>query len=211
MTALIAFALPDAGYVYSDGAVPWPDGRISHFSQKITIFGQLRAVVGVTGAAEFQSQLAERCGDVATFDELRSTFSDLVRETHAYVLSHISVDPRLTALLVGWSEKEDRCEIYTVDSDAGVAAAWSRQGPGRASLSSYTPELASEIARGGLTLEDAAKNPAKLGPELMEAYRRAFIPATVGGFCQETVITAEGVTTRVVRRWPDRVGERIVG
>jgi hypothetical protein len=53
-------------------------------------------------------------------------------------------------------------------------------------------------------------DPAVDGLKVFEILRRHRVPgAMVGGFVQLTTVTRDEISTRVIHRWPDRVGEPI--
>ncbi|MGA4555514.1 hypothetical protein [Methylorubrum aminovorans] len=72
-----------------------------------------------------------------------------------------------------------------------------------------SPDLMGRLGVMGLTGGMASFDPLRDGVRIMQAQRDLRFPhpvtgemqPAVGGFCQHTVITAQGISTRVVERW----------
>ena len=73
-----------------------------------------------------------------------------------------------------------------------------------------SPELMSRLRDMGLTGGMASFDPVQDGLRIMRAQRGLRFPhpvtgemqPAVGGFCQHTVITAQGISTSILERWP---------
>jgi hypothetical protein len=173
----------------------------------------------VLGGAIFAAAAAER---FETFDELVAGAPDLLDViVNAGGLLAASGEPRLQVFIAGWAESGP--ESYVVNSHEGIQ-------PGMVPgilypldpFSASPLPSAADLDRVGWssTVADITKFDAERhGAVLVEAQRHMrFVPPNGGPPCHQvgvhvalTEITREGITQRIVHRWPDdRIGELIV-
>jgi hypothetical protein len=107
-------------------------------------------------------------------------------------------------LMAGWSEARGRPECWVVDSGKEAAGAQQIMNTGAPS----SPDLMGRLGAMGLTGGMASFDRPHDGLRIMRAQRDLRFPhpvsgkmqPAVGGFCQHTVITAQGISTRIVER-----------
>jgi hypothetical protein len=190
----------------------------------------MRAALSATGPAtlgEFIAEHVER--EFSSFDELVAGGSERIRGLfRQYVDTYRNGDAVSTLMLIGWHEKENRPAAYGLDMQtAGSKADWVKansphpEGFGAAHELTelrigFMPPPTAEImiAAGYDILGDLdAKDPATDLVHLLEIQRRMTIDGVsyVGGHAVLTSVTADGVSQKVVHRWPDdQPGEKIV-
>lgn len=220
MSCRIGICTASSAYLLTDGATMAPrqsDGVLVSIETKQACViprgpqGQ-QGVVAIMGWAlpvrRFIAEARERCLDFDTLvDEAPRLWRDI----------RIAMPPRpdqsYSGLLSGWSERRQQVEMYELDSR------W--------------PPTGSEIivhVTGASTNEDAtsqaflarfgedpeAFHPHRDGITFFEEMRRhtqqfEIGPPRhyVGGFIQATRLTRHGADSRIIHRWPDRVGEPI--
>jgi hypothetical protein len=206
MSALIVVCASDAVHILTDGAATYLDTGIvaAIHSKQIP----LRNGAVVTGAGSY--------GAIAGFAELAANLGrDEVREAAPElwkrVCDTLPARQDLCILAVaGWSDTEGRPWVEPFRGD----------GDGRLGFETFvvfpttgTPDCTTRFLDRFLGDPDAFE-PAD-GVALIEElrciprqYQHGEYPA-VGGFVQHTKITGDGATTRVVRDWPDLIGQRI--
>ena len=220
MTAVAAILTDKAAHLISDGAVINPDGTVAGFVAKQVVLPHLSAVLCLRGMREFIPHVANIVG---LTDRLGPAGFDQLREIAPFLLRKFSEGLSQAAQYRGASGLFD---VFV----AGISEA---QGPAAYLISNHDghrlePFDVFDIAEGvcipddDAALEAARKaivlgaDPAAVSTGLLEAMRRVKVAdvherttCQAGGFGQLTTVTAEGMTTRVVCTWPDRVGERL--
>jgi hypothetical protein len=124
---------------------------------------------------------------------------------------------RCSVALAGYSEKNQRVMMHVVHEHDGGAAEvefWPDT-PGYITAPGNTPEIVKTFtARFSANFDsfDAGRD----GVELFETLRRHSKRDSevgpyhsVGGYLQYTTITREGISSRILKHWPDRTGHRI--
>ena len=209
LTALHAYVRESAVHVLTDGWLRGPEGQVFGTAQKMRILGHLPAVVSGRGPSELPEYFADRARwRFATFDEAVKDMG----KTYSIALAQFGeACPQARArpnmiLMAGWSEERGRPECWVVDSGNEAAGA---QGIMNTCAPS-SPELMGRLRDMGLTGGMASFEPVRDGLRIMRAQRDLRFPhlvsgemqPAVGGFYQHTVTTADGITTRIVDRWP---------
>lgn len=219
MSAMNAFLSPQAVHIATDGAGYLPDGRTVCGVQKVAILAHLPCVIAVRGAIELLSLAAEAATRGAqTFDALASRVGAFCKAVHqtaeagAEAYGQPFPFTRSDFLIAGWSEARGRLETYAVTSAAdGEFEPWTARlyfGGDDTILSPYTDEVgaavdAIEAELGG----DLAAKPEAAALRVIEVQRalrlKDFADSPCGVFCQLTTLTREGISTKILRRWPD--------
>ncbi|WP_162242233.1 hypothetical protein [Methylobacterium sp. Leaf123] len=209
MTALHAYVRESAVHVLTDGWLRGPEGQVFGTAQKVRILGHLPAVVSGRGPSELPEYFADRARwRFATFDEAVKDMG----ETYSIALAQFEVaNPTARArpnmvLMAGWSQARSRPECWVVDSNNEAAGAQQIMN----TCAPSSPELMGRLRDLGLIGGMASFDPLRDGLRIMRAQRDLCFPhpvscelqPAVGGFCQHTVITADGITTRILERWP---------
>ncbi|MBB4262667.1 hypothetical protein [Bradyrhizobium sp. CIR3A] len=185
--------------------------------QKVGLLAHVPAVVAVRG----NMALAR---NFAAFDELSpgGTFEDFVDFVPAFLEMFVpqveaaQKQPKLKLSneihVCGYSALRDRLEHYFITTGTEY------QPFGREPYQMYleterstASPMPSEDARTAAKcryVDADAFDPADHGIKLMEAQRLTY-PEYIGLFVQVSRVTRHGVSSQVIHRWPDRIGERI--
>lgn len=208
MTALNALVRSDRVHLMTDGAAYSPDGAIEGSMSKVHILAHLPAALSFRGPVYFWSALVARL-DVSgcrTFDELLGGIADEVRMC-LMIGARMHGPAHVEVIVAGWSHERDRPECYLIDSKAGGELTPAPDGY----FSPMEPALQDKLTAGGWQLYDE-RNDARALLDLMRHQRaERFVigqqleAAPLGVFAQHTILTRDGVTSRIVQRWPEDV------
>ncbi|WP_461787608.1 hypothetical protein [Methylorubrum extorquens] len=203
----------------TDGAVFLPEGAVIGSMQKVYILAQADAVLAVRGPTFIGPTLygALNGASLTGFDELLSKLIPAVRHSldslglldpDAVAAASARLDLRRADIVVaGWSRARGRGEIHKLDTSADK---WrvEPQGDGFI-MPGENPALVERLQAHGWDLSDEQQDEQRL---LELVYHQSavddFLPngarfPTAGAFAQHTIITAQGISTRVVERWPE--------
>ena len=190
-------------------------GKVLGFMPKQFAAAIPQCMIGATGDTrtvfEFGRRLHLR--GIGTFDQLVEHAAELWRESLDAAHSERWRDlVGFQALaLAGWSKQREQLELYSLTSDESglsenlTVLATSPTPDTNAMLAGFIEALEADLE--AFTTED--------GIALFEQLRRypsqfaADTAPAVGGEIHRITITETGVSTKVVHRWPDQVGERI--
>jgi len=216
MTAVNIFCRPEAAYVLTDGAATAPDGTVVQLVQKVIILGHLNAVVASRGhLSVLFALLPTALTSAGSFDELAALFPEAIGGLAASAEEALKASPHpwIETYLCGWSEGRNAAVTWYAGNSHkrttdyfGDLECWSTTGPITSPLG---PNARDRLAAAGLDPKDGAFDPVTQGFALMDA-QRADPDAAVGGFCQLTTITRDGVSSRVIGRWTEQPGGMIV-
>lgn len=153
-----------------------------------------------------------------TFDDAADGIGEVVEEaveTYSGLLAQCSIGSSFDFLMAGWSESRDCGEVYGLSSiERPSVPAWAVQKVGQALISpddgvTLMERLKPHVAK----LNLATNDPLDVGLLMIEAQRH--ISAMQGGdrpvhgvgaFAQATTVTRDGISSRILRRWPDAIG-----
>lgn len=217
MTAIVAVTGPTRVDVLCDGAVYLPDGTLLDVMSKVWPLAGMRACVGGRGLAVMPPAFLIRAGwMVPTFDALVAHFAEILTELERTMRPRVGdAFDHHELVLAGWSESRDRGEVYFEQGHAEP----------RRVLRECTEVLVlgpdPDKHWAALQGKAAQFDPERDGLPIFEEMRarRMTLDATrpeaaeghgVGGFVDVTTITRDGLSKRILHRWPeDRVGEKI--
>ena len=235
MTAINIVIKSDSIVIMTDGV--WYDskGVVASIAPKVHLLPHIGAVVGVRGGG---SQLANNFiefihkGKTApsNFDELVVLAGMAIKHIHSMMVAHglfFDDSPDMDFVLCGWSLSKRTFESYVIPTahrdgfdEAGVKPFIANRLPEIAIVP--VPGAAEYSAAGWTEPEDTHSfDPMVHGIQLMEAQRLVVGPmdngagktgamgSGVGGFLQLTTITRDEIASRIIHRWPDKIGERI--
>lgn len=220
MTACNGLVQSSAAYLLTDGAYFDDDHRVMAIARKVWSFPHQRLAIAWHGRAsyyELEDALAERGAN--TQAGILGALPDVARQMHE---SNLRAAPQQSSgiglLIALWDEAAAEPQLWAIESDA------TRFGPRyvpfalvrlRHRLDTDDDEVAAIFGR-RLVLENAADfDVERDGLRLLEAQRldpwddpdgRHY---GVGGFAQLTRVDADGVHSKTLKLWPDRIGERI--
>lgn len=214
MSACNIFRIQDGVYMFADAASYWSDGTLGAVGQKISVLTHLNCAISCRGPAGFAEELAQAINTAyGSFDELVESFALAVSnfyfvDREKYALC--TTGPEVEVFLAGFSGSRNRPESYVVTSHSLNGPAWELQPLGPVAIAPYDAELDERLAR-----LDPGENVIDIGVALMEQQRLVRAPhagvgpsvAGVGGFCQMVAIGRDCITSAIVHRWPDVVGE----
>jgi len=225
MSAINAIVTTTAAHMLVDGLC-YHNGEVTKVdSEKAYVLRGMRAAVAATGDAKtayfFQAAIEQ---EFTKFEDVVAAGSEFfVQGFKAFANRFCSGNAVSNVVLIGWLEMENRPAAFGIDLVEG-AGNWasSRRSSGdpigilaELPIIAVPPPSLDEIMAANYPLGSAGD---PVGPEekilhLMEVQRR--IPADdgkfyVGGQAMLTTITAQGVTQRVIRQWPeDKPGELV--
>ena len=227
MSGIFTVAGPDSVWLYTDGAGTNPDGSLAWIGSKILLMPEWPGAVATrgVGALPWMLRLAWAQDVPSLNDALDRVVGDALAIGGHLVLNGYHDPLNWEVVLAGWSHRREAFEVWdvfgrsppdwteeqcreapplTLRQMKGTTASWPV--PDETILKTLWPSN-----QGGLL-------PADMAVPVMEAIRRKTYPMpgaasaeyhAVGGFIQETGIGRDGLSTSIIHRWPDRIGERI--
>jgi hypothetical protein len=222
VTAINVIQRPHAVHMLTDGAAYLPDGTLGLATQKVVAVAHLSAAFSARGPRLFMPLVGEHiAGAFKSFDEMVEGIIEVVRAASRDYLPLFDLcahGPTFQMVIAGWSTARRKPETYVLTDNGeklGIPS-WKLQPFGALLVMPWDEDTAARIR---LTKEEMAGrlDPVRDGLRILEAQR--FAKAIqgreteaahgVGGFAQLTTITAENITTRILKRWPDLVGEKL--
>lgn len=213
MTAINAWAGKDSATVYTDGSWIADDGRLAWIAPKVVPLPHMTAAMVVRGNSQTIHALN------SYLPALLTSFDQAVREAGPMMLDppkdlRAAMGPESFGgwqiMLLGYSEHiASFTGVFMQGTVENGERGWKVE-PFMRLVSPLSPDLASHV-------EPMQSDPGAIeAGGIMDRQRRilntdpAGVPGyVVGGFCQRTHITREGITTAIVRRWGDAIGEPI--
>lgn len=216
MSAYIGYAFHDRVELLTDGASTDDDGKLAATLTKVWTVPDLPFAMTGAGSQAMVERVALYLRGWANMTGVDGAL-DALR-----IMPRPDDDMSIVIAAVSEMEGPGLWVYSTRHNDYGfgkgpIPACTVTRWQGIASMGSgLEPE---DIQALGLTRDDFRDGLALGGLKIMEAYRakpcvsptRPDLPAGhyIGGHVDHTVVSASGVETRQVRRWPDVVGERI--
>ncbi|MBU4529769.1 MAG: hypothetical protein KUA43_08830 [Hoeflea sp.] len=216
MSAINVFLTDEAAHVFTDGAMYDLDagGKILGVCSKPLTLPHLNAVIASTGYIYVNYMLMGAICDsrVSSFDELKDHFGAIVKKASAEALKIPGMPKGLgffETVIAGWSERADRPQAYAMDRGFGGLDASRPMQTRKVYRKPDHPELPKTKRTEHVEAD---------GLSLMEDQRRLLFGShdapgleahAVGGFCQMTTVTRDGISMKILRRWPDFIGEPI--
>jgi len=219
MSAINTVIQADSVHLICDGASYDADGRLVSVGPKMQMLPHLNAAVACRGPRASVPLFADLLSAAAsTYDELKAEAPTFLRELRPMLdatFAHCELGADFDVVIAGISES-DGPDAYLICSHEryGVQPWTVVQFAGLAMM----PADAATQARVFASIPDNVDlvDPERDGRIILEAQRvfpidhggdRSFVG--VGGFAQLTSITRDGISTRVIHRWPDEIGEPI--
>jgi len=218
MTAINVLVRRDRVHVMTDGAVFLPEGEVIGSMQKVYILAQADAVLAIRGPTYIGPALygALNGSSLTGFDDLLAKLIPAVRHSldslrfldpEAVAAAGKRLDLRRADVVVaGWSRARGGGEIHKLDTSAEE---WRIEPQGEGFIMpGDNPALMERLQAHSWDLSDERQDERRL-LELVHHQcavddllpNGALFP-TAGAFAQYTVITAQGISTRIVERWP---------
>jgi len=211
MSAANIFVTDTAVHVFADGACYEPDtGIVQGFVSKIAKMPHIQAVAAITGTPPIRMLVESIVGekDYADFDECAARFGEDLRERVRKVPEYFDAGAFFVTI-AGWSAKAGAPRAFVLNGCRDNGVDGFRPRPVKTWIQ---PHDAGTV--GFKFDEERAED---CGLRLLEAQRRQrWSPIyskcefhAVGGFAEYTKLTQSEITTKVIHRWPDRIGEKI--
>lgn len=212
MSAINVLVQSDCVHLYTDAAAYQPDGRLDGIVQKARSMPHLNCAAAMRGAFVGFAPIMEEISAAGTsFDAQRENMPRLLQAcavAYDHLLSQCSHGPEFEVIIAGISETRGP-SAYLVPSHDHYGEPWSiidLEGLSATPASGVVHQRINEIAAG----RNADQlDPITDGLAIMEAQRAEGSGAFVGGFAQLTTVDADGVHSRIIHRWPDRIGRKV--
>jgi hypothetical protein len=220
MTLLNILRRGDRIHLLTDGAGLNDDALIDRFVSKVAIYPHLDTAIGFRGVHQVSTLFLSSFNSARSFDELRSTFRVTVKRQLAGIGDAVTRMHGPTAIqfdiaVVGWSRKNAApCGFFMSSTDRPGMPAF-KVIEVDSLITPSTDELYAELAP---ALADPAFNverdmvglAEKQRCRVIEPYGPKQIPTSlVGGFLQLTTVGEHEIISKIIHRWPDRVGTKI--
>lgn len=230
MSAFATLCRPEAGYLWTDGAIYDAETRLLQISRKAhPVEGMKLVVTGRGGSALptlFAEMLASECLTIDDLADDGEVITERFLEEHAGYIASLQeagakIDPQrkqaTDLVAMGWSARQNRPIVVLKTTWPEADGITFRVGD-----SFSAPAISAKAGRrlamrlgGGSSATEV--EPRSYGLALFDTMRKTPGDAAlgfagvyaVGGHVLETIVTAEGVSQRVVETWPDKIGERI--
>jgi hypothetical protein len=222
MSAIVLILHRHAAHLLTDGAGYSGDGRLQHIAAKAWSIPHLPAVIATRGAGLALPLLAHHFAALASFADLRRHAGDMlrtVRDRYRGIIDQADTGAAVQVVVAGMDDdRPSAFFVATDDSPAGRAFEVVPAGP--VAVMPATAEMLADLRPIMIRPSAEEIDPAVDGLAIMCAQRRhrdsvvghpRQPPAhLVGVHCQLTTITADGIIrSRILRRWPDKIGEEI--
>lgn len=211
MSAINVLIQSDRVHLYTDGAIYQSDGELAGIGPKVRMMPHINAAMAMRGAFLGLAPIAEELSAAPSFDALRAGIIDCLKKcavAYGHLLDQCSAGPDFEVVIAGMSETGGP-SAYLVASHSRYGDPWSivdLTGLSVTPASDAVHQSVFDIAAG----RDADHlDPIVDGLAIMETQRAERSGAYVGGFAQLTTIDADGVHSRIIHRWPDRLGEKV--
>lgn len=227
MTAINAIVQPSAVHMLTDTAVFDMDGRILRFRDKMAEFPDMRLAVAWTGYGSMSRASSRHKGAEKAIRELAggdqqkalAVIPALLRTMHQQNIAEIPTsDPAyasIACVVAMWCMKSNEGQVYMADSEPGAlhpeyqpyTLQRLRRFVNVGSKGAAAPEFDYE--------DDTRFRPEIEGLQLLEIQRgftqnmAGNADRGVGGQARWTKIDANGIRTKTLKRWPDKVGQLI--
>jgi hypothetical protein len=234
MTAINVIISNRAAHLITDGAVTDPSGKLLMLMGKTQTFPHLRSAIAVRGSKNLIPAIVDFAGSLGrSYDEVRDCAASKMRELAAtYEATLVGMyGPQVTQydfVMAGWSKEHNRPSAFAVVSHDGHPglSAWSQFDLGEYMLAPTSPGLVAEFERPlSEYVKDHAEGEAREGRESLGELARRIVERqrdiltivtpevgpvrNVGGYAQITTITRDTITSHILVRWNDLIGEKI--
>lgn len=216
MTAINVFRTKTQVHVITDGAMTSASGKMLSFGSKAHIYPHLQSVIAIRGSNQVALVLADTLSRNANdYDGLKvSALKVLSGElagsfTKLFAKLVPSNMRELDVVIAGWSKKLNRSDSFLIATHSKHPGVPAMQiidyGPYLIAppLLEATSDLQSRIDQ----LRDGTPSHviSQLAADLVTKQCQA--KNNVGGFCQLTTVTENLISSRIVARFSDKIGE----
>lgn len=198
MTLINILVDQDHARIYTDGALINPTDNVSvvGFTSKVIALPHLDAVMATSGSVSSSLNFYALIGSLSSTD-----FDDLAERIEEQVIAAAEHFAGAVLFLVGWSERGQRMRAFIMNHQAmGNRHPFARQDIGEFFM---PPPLNPRLGTADMIAVAESQRANTDRPHGLPAAH------VVGCFLQETIVAKEGSKTRIIHRWPDKVGEKI--
>lgn len=208
----------DAVHMFTDGGAFAQDGTLADIINKAHHLPHLHAVITSRGSYWFMNRMVSAIIERFTgFEELVSGISTLFREQyerHADTIAESEISFEIW--ICGWSSERNRPESYGLRSHGlthavhGVdAAPWMLASVHNMNLP-WDWDCATRLAGQPIeTVEDCGVAIAESQRQFRGVSPNGIEVTGIAGFIQQSTVTRDGVASKILKRWPDKVGELV--
>lgn len=215
MSAVNVLVQSNAVHLLTDAAIYQPDGMLSGLTQKVRSMPHLNCAAAMRGGYLGLAPIMEEISAAGTsFDSLKANMPALLRGCAAqylHLLDRCAAGPEFEVVIAGISET-DGPSAYVVPSHDRYGEPWTVTDLAGLVALPCDEHLLAEVQRiaDGRSADDL--DPIKDGLAIFDAQRAHPHLSNgdvcfVGGYAQLTTVTADGIASRIIRRWPDPVGK----
>ncbi|MGY3610452.1 MULTISPECIES: hypothetical protein [unclassified Bradyrhizobium] len=211
MSAINVLIQSSSVHVYTDAAIYQTDGTLAGIGPKVRPLPHTNAAMAMRGAYLGFAPIAEELSFARSFDALKRAIVPTLQacaEHYGHLLNQCAAGPDFEIVVAGVSETAGP-NAYIVSSHDRYSEPWTildLEGLSVTPANEAVHRIIGEIAN-GRAADDL--DPIVDGLAVLEAQRAGDAGAFVGGFAQLTTVTVDSVTSRILRRWPDEIGEKI--
>jgi len=221
MTAINVIKQYTSVSVITDGAGYRADGVLAFRVQKVFPLAHLNAVIATRGSPLFAPMFAYHASIRATeFDDLKRLAPEIAKEESSKAsAAQPDTDSEFDLFIAGWSETSGPSGYVLCNHARHGIQPWQAIDLGPINLSPHSEAIKAELDLAypkGVAADDF--DPVFDGLRGLEIQRKHPVEhhwekhglrahAAVGAFAQLTTVTAEAITTKILRRWPDEIGE----
>ncbi len=197
----------DEIFVYTDGATYLPDGTLIGSGPKISLAPHLPAVISSRGPMLLHEAFTGLAGQFDSYDTIKASAASIAAEAIKFLPQQ---DVRGGQIVVAGFTNDGLADSYCVQrNDTGFEV--QQLGP----VFMRPADIDFSIEAVAARRLEVASNSETVVIGLCEMQR--FMPCPVDGgavpivgcFLQKTVIRKSGITTSVIKRWSDILGEKI--
>jgi hypothetical protein len=225
MSALNCFLTSDAAHFFTDAAVCEPRNlKVAAFTNKLILLPQFNAAIGSTGRFINLTLLGIAFAELQheNFDHLADDFASIVKRAVARTNQIDPNNPNMwgdeyTFALAGWSPKQNAPAFFVVS-----AVGNGQELAAVPATKYYSPSAAFESDTSITGIKFDPDRPGESGLEIMRAQRlKKFSPLgkvgvqhstyyAIGGWCQHSIVSRDGISVKILERWPDRIGSSVM-
>jgi hypothetical protein len=212
MTAVNIVQRPGEVLVMTDGLRTLRSGASGHPCAKVSILPHIPLLVAVRGWTCLPHLMTARFasdGVGATFDDFLKFVPSFAQEVIPQLNAKFGEVAPAEFYIVGFSDERSRLETWKMASTDAYAARG--QHPFELCFEeepmTAAPRPSDEAIKAARFVCPTARkyDPLDHGLKMMDAQRRT-CPDAIGEFLQLSRVTKEGISSHVIHRWPDTVG-----
>lgn len=233
MTAINVIIGDDAAHVITDGAAVDPNGLLMMLASKVHIYPHIKSVVAMRGMKALTPSFADSISSFGrSYDEIKKSIGTNLRQlvdrggsTLTKMCGPFAI--QFDAVVTGWSDVVNKPEAFVITTHSEhpeietpyepIAIAGYVIAPtSRELIDEFDPAIrayandAVEPGSGDKKLTQIARN-------IIGRQRDLCVPMfgceesqrIVGGFAQLTTVTRDGISSRILARYDDMIGEKL--